>query len=367
MGTIRAGFSVFSIPIRVPRGNNELWALTDPPPLLSNLCALFVYLLALKYYLSTVLKASNTWQLHYILICLQLMNNLLKNMHQITKLSSDILKILKLDFDTCFLNISWPQVLVKKYRSWLKEQLNNWKSYFRWAPLVSTHCDITDGWGYRCNRAHFWPHPEPDRLIREASVKNILLGSHYFILWMVQICTIFICIIQMTKNHTVNISPLKARGSRAVGDPAVRPVKLSVTKVSTDIQQDVILKVMFLWRHLEVHIYLWQCGDVLRVASKWHVKMTGKNLLFFWLHLRVPPKHFLLSCWGGYEHQFNSWRELQQVKGACCNIAVKISSMLLGFKLNIHSWRPEAASFSYNMTKDLEVCLMEKKKKKSWQ
>lgn len=72
----------------------------------------------------------------------------------------------------------------------------------------------------------------------------------------------------MTKNHTVNISPLKARGSRAVGDPAVRPVKLSVTKVSTDIQQDVILKVMFLWRHLEVRIYLWQCGDVLRVASK---------------------------------------------------------------------------------------------------
>lgn len=123
MGTIRAGFSVFSIPIRVPRGNNELWALTDPPPLLSNLCALFVYLLALKYYLSTVLKASNTWQLHYILICLQLMNNLLKNMHQITKLSSDILKILKLDFDTCFLNISWPQVLIKNTGADLKSNL----------------------------------------------------------------------------------------------------------------------------------------------------------------------------------------------------------------------------------------------------
>lgn len=63
--------------------------------------------------------------------------------------------------------------------------------------------------------------------------------------------------------------------------------------------------------------------------------MTGKNL--FLTTFKSSPKHFLVSFWGGYEHQFNSSRGFQQVKGACCNIAVKINSMLLGFKLNIHS------------------------------
>lgn len=74
------------------------------------------------------------------------------------------------------------------------------------------------------------------------------------------------------KNPYSEHQPSESVGLQDMGDPAVRPVKLSVTKVSTDIQQDVILKVMFygdtlsctsIYGNVEM-FYKWHLNDMLK-------------------------------------------------------------------------------------------------------